>query len=115
MYEDEQRPGDMIRERSDRDSGAPGAFTESRGEAHGKAPEQTPVQPPESAQQPSAATQAPSAAAGSRPRRGLRLAIAAVALLALGAGAYYGHYWWTTGSYLVSTDDAYVGAKSATL
>jgi membrane fusion protein (multidrug efflux system) len=35
--------------------------------------------------------------------------------LALGGSAYYGHYWWTTGRYLVSTDDAYVGAKSATL
>jgi len=35
--------------------------------------------------------------------------------LALGAGTYYGHYWWTAGRYLVGTDDAYVGAKSATL
>jgi membrane fusion protein (multidrug efflux system) len=36
-------------------------------------------------------------------------------ILALGGAAYYGHYWWTAGRYLVSTDDAYVGAKSATL
>src|SRR5262245_23902216 len=36
-------------------------------------------------------------------------------VLALMAGGYYGHYWWTAGRYLVSTDDAYVGAKSATL
>ena len=36
-------------------------------------------------------------------------------LLALSGGGYYGHYWWTAGRYLVSTDDAYVGAKSATL
>jgi membrane fusion protein (multidrug efflux system) len=41
--------------------------------------------------------------------------IAAVALLALGFGAYYGHYWWTAGRYLVTTDDAYVGARNATL
>jgi membrane fusion protein, multidrug efflux system len=41
--------------------------------------------------------------------------IAAVAALALGLGGYYGHYWWTTGRYLVTTDDAYVGARSATL
>lgn len=41
-------------------------------------------------------------------------AIAAL-LLAIGGGSYYGHYWWTAGRYLVSTDDAYVGAKSATL
>lgn len=42
--------------------------------------------------------------------------LAALGLLAaIGGGAYYGHYWWTAGRYLVSTDDAYVGAKSATL
>jgi membrane fusion protein (multidrug efflux system) len=35
--------------------------------------------------------------------------------LAIAAGGYYGQYWWTTGRYLVSTDDAYVGAKNATL
>ena len=35
--------------------------------------------------------------------------------LALGAGGCYGHYWWTAGRYLVTTDDAYVGAKNATL
>ena len=38
---------------------------------------------------------------------------ALVAALAL--GAWYGHYWWTTGRFLVSTDDAYVGAHTATL
>ncbi len=36
-------------------------------------------------------------------------------VLAIGGGAYYGHYWWTSGRYFVSTDDAYVGAKNATL
>jgi membrane fusion protein (multidrug efflux system) len=41
--------------------------------------------------------------------------IAAVAVLAVGLGAHYGHYWLTAGRYLVSTDDAYVGARSATL
>jgi membrane fusion protein (multidrug efflux system) len=35
----------------------------------------------------------------------------ALALLAaIGAGAYYGNYWWTEGRFLVSTDDAYVKA-----
>ncbi len=42
------------------------------------------------------------------------VAIAGLAL-AIAAGGYYGHYWWTVGRYLVSTDDAYVGAKNATL
>ena len=50
------------------------------------------------------------------PKRRLRnfvLTIVALALLA--AGAWYGHYWWVAGRFIVSTDDAYVGAKTATL
>jgi membrane fusion protein (multidrug efflux system) len=51
-----------------------------------------------------------------RGRKGLVRGATIVGLvLALGSGSYYGHYWWTAGRYLVSTDDAYVGAKSATL
>jgi membrane fusion protein, multidrug efflux system len=43
-------------------------------------------------------------------------ALAAVALIAaLGVGGWYGQYYWTAGRYLVSTDDAYVGAKNTTL
>ena len=54
--------------------------------------------------------------ARTRGRRvAVRLGLALVGLLALGAGGAYGHYWWTTGRYLISTDDAYVGAKNATL
>jgi len=56
------------------------------------------------------------AEAPTRPRKPLvRVAAILGLVLAVGAGTYYGHYWWTTGSYFVSTDDAYVGAKSATL
>jgi len=36
-------------------------------------------------------------------------------LALLAAGACYGHYWWVAGRFIVSTDDAYVGAKTATL
>jgi membrane fusion protein (multidrug efflux system) len=63
-------------------------------------------------------TQASTPAAPSPAGRGrslVRIAAALGLLLALSGGAYYGHYWWTAGRYLVSTDDAYVGAKSATL
>jgi membrane fusion protein, multidrug efflux system len=50
------------------------------------------------------------------PRRAAaKVALALGLVLALGAGGWYGHYWWTTGRYLVATDDAYVGAKNATL
>ncbi len=50
-------------------------------------------------------------------RKGLvKLGLIAVAVMALlGGGTYFGHYWWTTGRYMVSTDDAYVGARNATL
>ena len=54
--------------------------------------------------------------APSPPRRRLRnvvLTVGALALLA--AGAWYGYYWWVAGRFIVSTDDAYVGAKNATL
>jgi len=50
-------------------------------------------------------------------QRRSRIGVVAIAagLLALGGGAYFGQYWWTTGRYIVSTDDAYVGARSSTL
>jgi len=49
-----------------------------------------------------------------RSRRRLAL-IASAALLILGLGGSYGYHWWTVGRFIVSTDDAYVGAKTATL
>ena len=48
-------------------------------------------------------------------RRFRRLGLIAGAVVLLAAGAWYGEYYWTVGQYLVSTDDAYVGAKTATL
>src|SRR6266478_2876781 len=41
-----------------------------------------------------------------------RSLIAAAALVVLVAAAIYGDYYWTTGRFLVSTDDAYVQAHS---
>jgi membrane fusion protein (multidrug efflux system) len=40
------------------------------------------------------------------------LLIVALALMALAAAIFYGNYYWTTGRFLVSTDDAYVQAHS---
>src|SRR5690348_14572364 len=41
-----------------------------------------------------------------------RMLIAAVAPVVVTATALYGNYYWTTGRFLVSTDDAYVQAHS---
>src|SRR5262249_24837883 len=58
----------------------------------------------------------PAAARPRRPRRwGYYAAAGLVALLALPGAGHYAQYWWTTGRFLVTTDDAYVGAKNATL
>ena len=57
-------------------------------------------------------------APAAKPKRKLNAqgrSLAAALLAALGVGGWYGHYWWTAGRYLVSTDDAYVGAKNTTL
>jgi membrane fusion protein (multidrug efflux system) len=48
-------------------------------------------------------------------RGALRLAIVLALAVTAQAALYYAHYWWTAGRYLVTTDDAYVGARNATL
>ena len=51
--------------------------------------------------------------ASAAPRRFAQRAMLALCLVAVGAvGAYYGHDYWMTGRFLVSTDDAYVKADS---
>jgi membrane fusion protein (multidrug efflux system) len=52
-----------------------------------------------------------------RPRRSIRklALIASVAVIALGAGGWYGAHWWTAGRFMISTDDAYVRAHNTTL
>lgn len=64
---------------------------------------------------PGADPDAASPSAPSKRHRLRRLVYMAIVLVMLGAGGWYGHYWWTTGRFLVSTDDAYVGAHTATL
>jgi membrane fusion protein, multidrug efflux system len=52
----------------------------------------------------------------SKPRVSVkRLAGIAVLLAVMGVAGYYATYWWTTGRFLVWTDDAYVGAYTTTL
>jgi membrane fusion protein, multidrug efflux system len=55
----------------------------------------------------------PNIPARKRSVRSLLLPAAVLAVLA--AAGYFGNYWWTVGRFMVSTDDAYVGANAATL
>jgi membrane fusion protein (multidrug efflux system) len=44
-----------------------------------------------------------------QPKRSVRRFVLPVVIIAaIGAGAWYGHEWWTTGRFMVSTDDAYI-------
>src|SRR5439155_6825920 len=51
------------------------------------------------------------AAAQPQKKMTRKVILAAALVAALSVGGWYGNYWWTAGRYLVSTDDAYVGAK----
>src|SRR5262249_48541418 len=57
------------------------------------------------------------AIAAQKPASSTKLRVAALLAigLLLGASGYYARYWWSTGRYLVTTDDAYVGSRNATL
>ncbi|KAB0680441.1 HlyD family secretion protein [Aureimonas leprariae] len=57
----------------------------------------------------------PVAAALPKKRGAKRFLLPLFALAALGGGAWYGHYYWTEGRFLVSTDDSYVGADMSIL
>jgi membrane fusion protein (multidrug efflux system) len=51
-----------------------------------------------------------------KPRQRMRSLLLVAAFLGiLAGGGYFGSHWWTVGRFLVSTDDAYVGAHSATI
>src|ERR1700712_1552160 len=58
---------------------------------------------------------APKAAAPAKKRSRRPVIFAGVGLIALLAGGYYGYDWFTTGRFMVSTDDAYVGGDIATI
>jgi len=71
------------------------------------APKQEAKQEAPIAAPPPAAVEAPA-----KPKRAWKkkLFLTLLFLAVLGGGAYYGHYYWTTGRFMVSTDDAYLGA-----
>ncbi len=64
---------------------------------------------------PAAQSQAPAQSidAPKKKKRGIVLPVIVLALLA--GGAWYGYEWWTTGRYMVSTDDAYIEGDIATI
>jgi len=66
--------------------------------------------PPTPASEGSATSATPAKKGGRR-----RKVLAGIALVALAAGAYFGHEWWTVGRFMVSTDDAYIGADAAVI
>lgn len=68
-------------------------------------------------QQPTGDPAVSDSSVGSHGRRSgiKRTLLAAVALGVIAGAAYYGHGYWTTGRFQVSTDDAYVKADSTTV
>jgi membrane fusion protein (multidrug efflux system) len=44
-----------------------------------------------------------------------KLVLATVVIAVLTGGGFYGHYWWITGRFIESTDDAYVGGDVTTI
>ncbi len=67
-----------------------------------------PVNAPAAAQVPATATVTPEAPA--KPPRRKKVVLGTIALLALVGGGYEAMEWWTTGRFMVGTDDAYVQA-----
>ncbi len=60
------------------------------------------------------ATFPPALGEATRARRRLslrQLALAGAALAVLAGASWYGHHWWTSGRFIESTDDAYVGGN----
>ena len=79
------------------------------------AQDEAPVVPAEAPVAPTPANDAAPKAAPAKKRSRRPLVFAGIGLVALLAGGYYGYDWFTTGRYMVSTDDAYVGGDIATI
>ncbi|CAN7314705.1 HlyD family secretion protein [Phyllobacterium sp. LjRoot231] len=77
---------------------APAPASKAEAPVKPDAPEKT------EAPQPDVAVQAPA-----KPKRSAKRFILPILIVAaIGAGAWYGHEYWTTGRFMVSTDDAYI-------
>lgn len=69
-----------------------------------------------SAPKPATPTEAESTPAPEPAKNGRRRRVLPILLVALlAAGGWYGYHWWTTGRFMVSTDDAYIQGDIATI
>jgi membrane fusion protein (multidrug efflux system) len=75
-----------------------------------EAPERPVPASPEKAPAPFTRKQTPASSPPPPKRKGGRRLVLLVALIAITAGSWFGYHWWTAGRFMVSTDDAYVGA-----
>jgi len=84
------------------------------GKAPEKAPDAAPTGAPSAEAAPPEARPATAAAKTETPKKksgpAKKLVLGVVALAALGFGGYEATHWWTTGRFMVSTDDAYIQA-----
>ncbi len=80
--------------------------------ARKKADSPAPAEPKPPADAQGSGAQAPDAP----PKKSRRkLVLGAILLAALAGGGYYGAHWWQVGRFMVSTDDAYVGADMSVI
>ena len=70
---------------------------------------------PHEAESPAAPTQEPSAEPKPKKRSARGVVLPVVLLAVLGGAGWYGHDWWTTGRFMVSTNDAYISAEIAAI
>ncbi len=77
--------------------------------------DEAPVSPAEAPAAPIPANDTAPKAAAAKKRSRRPLVFAGIGIVALAAAGTYGYDWFTTGRYMVSTDDAYVGGDIATI
>lgn len=88
---------------------------EAAADAQEAAREDTPALKVLKAPRPEAAPPAAEPKAPAKPRSRKRVVLGSILAVALAGTAYYGTNWWQVGRFMVSTDDAYVGADTSVL
>src|SRR5438876_4004977 len=112
LDENLERGHPRLEDGMDGDFGGSGIRVKRREATQFEAEARTRPAPPAWSPNPTSSTPVPPAP---KPRNPRRLILAIVVLTAALLGGWYGYHWWTVGRFVVWTDDAYVGAKPATL